>query len=112
MQISMIYNLSNLYFFSNFPREKQFDKEKYIVPQAHMELGLVVMLEGNKEEAKAILEKVLKDYSKYLSENIVHIKSYAALRALGVSTDKDAEEPGDDIENLDDVDVDSSDDDD
>lgn len=61
---------------------------------------MVALAQGNKDEAKDILEKTLKNYTKYLSENIVHIKSYAALRALGVSTDKTTDEAGEDVENL------------
>ena len=82
------------------------------MPQASMELGLVALAQGNKDEAKDILEKTLKNYTKYLSENIVHIKSYAALRALGVSTDKTSDEVGEDVENLDEIDDESSDSDD
>lgn len=66
-----------------------------------MEIGLVNLAQGNKEEAKKILEDTIKNFSKYLSENIVHIKSYAALRALGVSTDKTVDDASEDIENLD-----------
>lgn len=76
-----------------------------------MELGLVALVQGNKEEAKDLLDKTLKNYTKYLSENIVHIKSYAALRALGVSTDKTSDEAGEDVENLGDESSDSDDDD-
>lgn len=91
--------------FSIENREKQFVKERSIVPQAHMEIGLVKMAQGNKEEAKDILEKTIKNFTKYVSENIVLIKSYAALRELGVSTDKDAEEDGEeDLENIDGID--------
>ena len=94
--------------------EKQLkEKEKYIVPQANMELGLIELAQGHKEEAKDILEKTLKNYTKYLSENIVHIKSYAALRALGVSTDKTSDEAGEDVENIEEIDdSDDSDDED
>ncbi|KAF7490321.1 Tetratricopeptide repeat protein 39B [Sarcoptes scabiei] len=88
--------------------EKVFVKEKSIVPQAHMEIGMVKMLEGKKDEAKEILESVIQTYSKYVSENIVHIRSYAALRALGVSTDKTVEVEGEDLENLDGIDEESS----
>lgn len=69
-------------------------KEKFIVPQSNMELGLVALAQGNNDEAKEILEFTIKNYTKYISENIVHIKSYAALRALGVSTDKTSKEDG------------------
>lgn len=92
-------------------REKTFQKDRSIVPQAHMEIGLIRMLEGQKEEAKNILEMVIKNYSKYVNENIVHIKAYAALRALGVSTDKDAEVEGEDLENLEGIDESSEEDD-
>lgn len=79
------------------------------MPQASMELGLIELAQGHKEEAKDILEKTIKNYTKYLSENIVHIKSYAALRALGVSTDKTSDEAGEDVENVDEIDDESSD---
>lgn len=69
---------------------------------------MVKMLEGKKDEAKEILESVIQTYSKYVSENIVHIRSYAALRALGVSTDKTVEVEGEDLENLDGIDEESS----
>ncbi len=77
-----------------------------------MELGLVALAQGNKEEAKEILDKTLKNYTKYLSENIVHIKSYAALRALGVSTDKTSDDAGEDVENIEGIDESSDSDDD
>lgn len=88
------------------------EKERYVVPQASMELGLVALAQGNKEEAKEILDKTLKNYTKYLSENIVHIKSYAALRALGVSTDKTSDDAGEDVENIEGIDESSDSDDD
>lgn len=91
-----------------------FVKERSIVPQSHMEIGMIKMYEGQKEEAKSILEHVIEHYTKYVSENIVHIKSYAALRALGVSTDKTSDEceEGEDLENLDGIEDSSEDDDD
>ena len=79
------------------------------MPQASMELGLIALAQGKKDEAKEILENTLKNYTKYLSENIVHIKSFAALRALGVSTDKTSDEVGEDVENLEEMDDESSD---
>lgn len=73
-----------------------------------MEIGLVNLAQGNKEEAKKILEDTIKNFSKYLSENIVHIKSYAALRALGVSTDKTVEDAGDEVNLDEELEVESS----
>ena len=75
-----------------------------------MELGLIELAQGNKDEARDILEKTIKNYTKYLSENIVHIKSYAALRALGVSTDKTTSEDdaSQNDENLDEEIIDES----
>lgn len=89
-------------------REAVFTKDKSIVPQSHMEIGLVNLAQGNKEEAKKILEDTIKNFSKYLSENIVHIKSYAALRALGVSTDKTVEDAGDEVNLDEELEVESS----
>lgn len=80
--------------FKTIMKEGHTFKEKFIVPQSNMELGLVALAQGNNDEAKEILEFTIKNYTKYISENIVHIKSYAALRALGVSTDKTSKEDG------------------
>lgn len=77
-----------------------------------MEIGFVQLALGQKDEAKATLEATLKNFTRYVSENIVHIKSYAALRALGVSTDKEADEEAEDLENLDVIDESSDSDDD
>lgn len=81
-------------------RESKFCKENKFVPYSNLELGLVYLAQGNKEEAKTILDHTIKNYSKYYSENVVQIKAYAALRSLGVSTDKTADEPEVDIDEL------------
>ena len=43
---------------------------------------------NNGVEAEKWLKKCTQDYSHYTNENFVHLRAYAALRELGVSTDK------------------------
>ncbi len=62
-----------------------------IPPQSLMELGLIEMSLKNYEESKVILNKVLETYSDYMSEHLVHIRCYSALREMGVNTDNENE---------------------
>ena len=66
-----------------------------------MELGLMELDAGNRDAAKEQLTATLKKYNEYLSENLVQIKVYAALRALGESTDKTEQFEG--AENIEDI---------
>ena len=43
---------------------------------------------NNRADAEKWLKKSLHDYSNYMNENYVHIRAYAALRELGISSDK------------------------
>ena len=70
-------------------RESRFEQDFFVPPQCVLELGLIEFYQINGEEAKMWLKKAIKDYSGYLTENFVHLRAYAALRDLGVSTDKD-----------------------
>ncbi|CAG2122121.1 unnamed protein product, partial [Medioppia subpectinata] len=72
--------------------ELRIEREFSIPPQTVLELGLIEMELNNKDEAKRLLNRVIKDYSAYLRENFVHLRVYAALRELGVSTDKETED--------------------
>ncbi|CAG2166307.1 unnamed protein product [Oppiella nova] len=69
-------------------KEARFGREYSIPPQSVMELGLVELELNNRAEAEKWLKKSLHDYSNYMNENYVHIRAYAALRELGVSSDK------------------------
>jgi len=68
--------------------ESRIEQELSIPPQCLLELGLIELEEKNREESKKWLKKSIKEYSGYLTENFVHLRAYAALRELGVSTDK------------------------
>ncbi len=57
-----------------------------------LELGLTQLAQQNLNEAKMWFDKATNDYSGYLTENLVHIRVYAALRELGISTDKEKED--------------------
>jgi hypothetical protein len=57
-----------------------------------LELGLTELAQQNMNEAKMWFDKAIEDYSGYLTENLVHIRVYAALRELGISTDKEKED--------------------
>ncbi|CAG2101645.1 unnamed protein product, partial [Medioppia subpectinata] len=59
-----------------------------IPPQAVLELGLVELELNNAPEAIKWLNKATNDYHNYPNENFVHLRAYAALRQIGVSTDK------------------------
>jgi tetratricopeptide (TPR) repeat protein len=72
-----------------FKRESRIDKEYSLLPQSLLELGLIEMNLQNRDKAKAILDKVIKNYTKYTTENLVHIRVYAAFREMGFNTDKD-----------------------
>lgn len=80
---------------------KIFKKFKYLVPQSQMELGLILLEQGSNEAAKEHLNTTLKKYSDYITEPAVQIRTYAALRLLGVSTDKS--EPIEGVENIEDI---------
>lgn len=84
-----------------FFRNKIFKKFKYLVPQSQMELGLILLEQGSNEAAKEHLNTTLKKYSDYITEPAVQIRTYAALRLLGVSTDKS--EPIEGVENIEDI---------
>ena len=84
-----------------FFRDKIFKKFKYLVPQSQMELGLILLEQGSNEAAKEHLNTTLKKYSDYITEPAVQIRTYAALRLLGVSTDKS--EPIEGVENIEDI---------
>ncbi|XP_054155261.1 tetratricopeptide repeat protein 39C-like [Oppia nitens] len=66
----------------------RFQRETSIPPQAVFEMGLVEMELNNTTEAKQWINKCLHDFSGYVNENFVHIRAYAALRHIGVSSDK------------------------
>ncbi|CAG2181126.1 unnamed protein product, partial [Oppiella nova] len=68
--------------------EARFGREYSIPPQSALELGLLDLELNNGIEARKWIKKALHDYSNYTNENYVHIRAYAALRELGVSTDK------------------------
>ena len=68
--------------------ESRIFHEFSIPPQAVLELGLVELELNNGVEAEKWLKKCTQDYSNYTNENFVHLRAYAALRELGVSTDK------------------------
>ena len=72
----------------NWFRESRIEQELSIPPQCLLELGLIELYENNAEEAKKWIKKAIKDYTGYLTENYVHVRAYAVLRELGVSTDK------------------------
>lgn len=58
------------------------------MPQSLHELAVIEMYRNNYDEAKELFNRVIKDYSGYLTENFVHLRAYAGLRDLGVNTDK------------------------
>jgi tetratricopeptide (TPR) repeat protein len=74
-----------------FYRKDRFETLLSIPPQSLMELGLIEMSLNNYEESKVILNKVLETYSDYMSEHLVHIHCYSALREMGVNTDNENE---------------------
>ncbi|CAG2169605.1 unnamed protein product [Oppiella nova] len=90
----IIHRLSSQYtdarkcFKTVFEEEARISHEFAIPPQAVLELGLVELELNNGDEAKMWLKKCTQDYSNYTNENFVHLRVYAALRELGVSTDK------------------------
>jgi len=50
------------------------------------------LAQHNHEQAQLWFDKAIKVYGGYLTENLVHIRVYAALREMGISTDKDKED--------------------
>ena len=72
--------------------ESRIGKDKSIVVQTVLELGLIDLAQGDHESAKKWINKSIHDYSRYLTENYVHMRGYAGLRELGISTDKDKED--------------------
>ena len=78
-----------LIWFELFHSESRLKQETSIAAQAVLELGLTELAEGNTDEAKKWIDKCLKDYNHYLNENYVHLRAYAGLREMGISTDKD-----------------------
>ncbi|XP_054160184.1 tetratricopeptide repeat protein 39A-like [Oppia nitens] len=68
--------------------EQNIEKNSSILPQTTLEMGLIQLSTNNSEEAKNWLKKTMRDYNRYLNENYVHLRIYAALRELGISTDK------------------------
>ena len=51
-------------------------------------MGLIEYELKNNDKAIELLNKCINEYSGYLSENIVHVRAFAALRELGVGNEK------------------------
>ena len=69
-------------------REFRIEKDKCLIPQTLLELALIEMRLKNNKKSKDLLDSVLKNHSRYTTENLVHIRAYAALREMGFNTDK------------------------
>jgi hypothetical protein len=54
-----------------------------------MEIGLTQLIMNQTDLAKEWFEKAKKDYSGYITENVVHVRILSALRSIGVPSDKD-----------------------
>ncbi|CAG2163421.1 unnamed protein product [Oppiella nova] len=71
-----------------FENDGRIGREYSLPAQAALEMGLIEYELKNHEKAIELLNKCINEYSGYLSENIVHVRAFAALRELGVGNEK------------------------
>ncbi|XP_054155268.1 uncharacterized protein LOC128953772 [Oppia nitens] len=71
--------------------ESRIGREFSLPPQSMLELGLIEVILNNKDKAIELINKCINDYSGYTNDVYVHIRAFAGLRSLGVTTDKQNE---------------------